>query len=378
MKKLVLLGPVYPYKGGISHYTGLLYRALAKTCDVTMVSYRMQYPKFLFKKEQKDYSNDRFQIPDTKYWLNTANPFNIAATAHKINRLHPDLVLIQWWHPYFAPCYYILTKLLRRTRIAFVCHNVFPHERFPMDRFLTRLVLKQGDHFIVHSVSDGKELTSIRPDADLRVAFHPTYNVFKISDLTKAEARKRLGLNEKTPVLLFFGFVRPYKGLRYLLDAMALVRREIADVTLLVVGEFGPDRAQYEEQIDSLKIRDCLRLYDGYIPDSEVENYFAACDLVVLPYVSATQSGIVQIAYGFEKPVAATAVGGLPDVVREGETGCLAAPKDAASLAGAICRFFENAGTVDYEKHIREQADRYSWDRMREVVESFLIRTDRR
>ena len=125
--------------------------------------------------------------------------------------------------------------------------------------------------------------------------------------------------------------------------------------------------------MDSLKIRDCLRLYDGYIPDGEVEKYFAACDLVVLPYISATQSGIVQIAYGFEKPVAATAVGGLPDVVMEGETGCLAAPGDAASLAGAICRFFANAGNVDYEKHIREQADRYSWDRMREVVESFLI-----
>lgn len=373
MKKLVLVGPVYPYKGGISHYTGLLYRVLAKTCDVTMVSYKMQYPKFLFKKEQRAYSNDRFQIPDTKYWLNTANPFNIAATARQINRLHPDMVLIQWWHPYFAPCYYILAKLLRHTKIVFVCHNVFPHERFPMDRFLTKLVLKQGDHFIVHSESDGKELASIRPDGDWKVALHPTYNVFKISDMTKTEARNRLGLKEKTPVLLFFGFVRPYKGLRYLLDAMVLVRREIADITLLVVGEFGSDRMQYEEQMDSLKIRDCLRLYDGYIPDGEVEKYFAACDLVVLPYISATQSGIVQIAYGFEKPVAATAVGGLPDVVMEGETGCLAAPGDAASLAGAICRFFANAGNVDYEKHIREQADRYSWDRMREVVESFLI-----
>lgn len=374
MKKLVLLGPVYPYKGGISHYTGLLYRTLAKTCDVTMVSYKMQYPKFLFKKEQRDYSNDRFRIPDTKYWVNTANPFNIAATAYKINRLHPDMVLIQWWHPYFAPCYYILTKLLRHTKIVFVCHNVFPHERFPMDRFLTRLVLEQGDHFIVHSKNDGNELVSIRPDADFKVAVHPTYNIFKISDLTKTEARKRLGLEENTSVLLFFGFIRPYKGLSYLLDAMSLVRKEIEDVTLLIVGEFGPDRMQYEEQMDSLKIRDCLRLYDGYIPDSEVEKFFAACDLVVLPYISATQSGIVQIAYGFEKPVVATAVGGLPDVVLDGETGHLAAPEDAASLAAAICRFFGNTGKTDYEKHIREQADRYSWDRMREVVESFLNR----
>ena len=131
-KKIVLVGPVYPYKGGISHYTGMLCRALSKKHDVTMISYKMQYPKFMFKKEQRDYSNDSFKVDDTKYWLHTANPFNIIATALKIRALKPDMVIIQWWHPYFAPCYMILTWLLKGIKIAYVCHNVFPHERFPM------------------------------------------------------------------------------------------------------------------------------------------------------------------------------------------------------------------------------------------------------
>ena len=140
-KKIILIGPIYPYKGGISHYTGLMYRELAKQHDVEMISYKMQYPKFLFHKEQRDYSNDSFKIEGAQYLLHTANPFNIVKTACYIRRRKPDLVVIQWWHPYFAPCYFLLTRFMGRQNIVFVCHNVFPHERFPLDKMLTRLAL---------------------------------------------------------------------------------------------------------------------------------------------------------------------------------------------------------------------------------------------
>ena len=152
MKKIVLIGPVYPYKGGIAHYTSLMYRALAKKFDVELISYKMQYPKFLFKKEQRDYRNDMFKVEGAQFLIHTANPLNIIGVARKIRQCRPDLVIMQWWHPYFAPCYWILeTALGKKIKKMFVCHNVFPHERFPMDKLLTKLVLKKADFFLVHA-----------------------------------------------------------------------------------------------------------------------------------------------------------------------------------------------------------------------------------
>lgn len=372
MKKIVLIGPVYPYKGGISHYTGLLYRTLSEIYETTMVSYKMQYPKFLFKKEQRDYSNDRFKIEDTKFWLHTANPFNIMATAGKINKLHPDLVIIQWWHPYFAPCYWILTKLLRNTKILFVCHNVFPHERFPMDHMLTKFVLKQGDFFISHSKSDKKDLLEIQPEAKCSVAVHPTYNAFKWSDMQKPEARKLLGISETKKVLLFFGFVRPYKGLKYLLEAMPEILQSVPDTELLVVGEFGKDREEYMQLIREKQVENAVTCYEGYIPDKEVEKFFVACDVVVLPYESATQSGIVQIAYGFEKPVIATRVGGLPEVVLDNKTGYVVGKENPIAIAAAVEKFFLDKKEDEFRENIKKEADKYSWSRMRETIERLV------
>lgn len=369
LKKIVLVGPVYPYKGGISHYTGLMYRALRSRYDVSMVSYKMQYPKFLFKKEQKDYSNDTFKIDGTNYWIHTANPLNLVGTAWKIRREKPDLVIFQWWHPYFAPCYWILCRLLGRCRILFVCHNVFPHERFPMDRFLTKLVLRQGDYFITQSKMDAEDLLSIEKDARYVQAVHPTYNAFKFEDMSREQARGLLGIGADERVVLFFGFVREYKGLRHLLRAMPLLRGFGMGVRLLVVGDFGDDRQEYMDLIDELGIGDMLEIHGGYIPDKEVEKYFAASDLVALPYESATQSGIVQIAYGFEKPVVVTDVGGLPDVVTDGETGYVVEPRNPDALAEAVRRYFEEGKEEEFRRNIEHEAYKYSWDRMTEHVE---------
>ena len=377
LKKIVLVGPVYPYKGGISHYTGLMYRALRSRYDVSMVSYKMQYPKFLFKKEQKDYSNDTFKIDGTNYWIHTANPLNLVGTAGKIRGEKPDLVIFQWWHPYFAPCYWILCRLLGRCRILFVCHNVFPHERFPMDRFLTKLVLRRGDYFITQSKMDAEDLLSIEKDARYVQAVHPTYNAFKFEDMSREQARGLLGIGADERVVLFFGFVREYKGLRHLLRAMPLLRGFGMDVRLLVVGDFGDDRQEYMDLIDELGIRNMLEIHGGYIPDKEVEKYFAACDLVALPYESATQSGIVQIAYGFEKPVVVTDVGGLPDVVTDGETGYVVEPRNPDALAEAVRRYFEEGKEEEFRRNIEHEAYKYSWDRMTEHVERLYGRNEK-
>ena len=377
LKKIVLVGPVYPYKGGISHYTGLMYRALRSRYDVSMVSYKMQYPKFLFKKEQKDYSNDTFKIDGTNYWIHTANPLNLVGTAGKIRREKPDLVIFQWWHPYFAPCYWILCRLLGRCRILFVCHNVFPHERFPMDRFLTKLVLRRGDYFITHSKTDAEDLLGIEKNAAYVQAVLPTYNAFKFEGMGKEKARGILNLDKDEYVLLFFGLVRKYKGLKHLLKAMPLLRDLKKQVKLLVVGDFGSDRQEYMDLIDVLGIQDMLEIHAGYIPDKEVEKYFAASDLVALPYESATQSGIVQIAYGFEKPVVVTDVGGLPDVVTDGETGYVVEPRNPDALAEAVRRYFEEGKEEEFRRNIEHEAYKYSWDRMTEHVERLYGRNEK-
>lgn len=367
--RIVLIGPVYPYKGGISHYTSLLCRALRQKHEVIMVSYKMQYPKFLFKKEQKDYSNKSFQVDDTKYWIHTANPINLFLAARRIRKLRPDAVILQWWHPYFAPCYRILATLLGEIPLLITCHNVFPHERFPLDRFLTRMVLKRADGYIVQSHLDEKDLLTVKPDANYVVTPHPTYNAFKMKNMSRAEARELLAVRHDSPMLLFFGFVREYKGLKYLLDALPEVKKRIPDISLWVVGDFGDDKDVYLEQIERNRIGDNIRLVEGYVPDQEVEKYFAAADLVVLPYVSATQSGIVQIAYGFDKPVVVTDVGGLPDVVRHKETGYVVPSGNAQEIAKAVISFYQEDRETDWESNIRKQAAEFSWETMVERME---------
>lgn len=371
-KKIIMIGPVYPYKGGISHYTGLMYRELAKRHDVEMISYKMQYPKFLFHKEQRDYSNDSFKIEGAKYLLHTANPFNIVRTARYIRRKKPDLVIIQWWHPYFAPCYFLLTRFMGRQNVVFVCHNVFPHERFPLDKLLTGLALNNGSHFIVHAAEEAKELSKMQTNPDYVVTPHPTYHAFRFEGMSRERARERLHIGGEERILLFFGYVREYKGLKYLLRAMPEISREDEKVKLWVVGEFGSDKEDYLKLIRELGIKDRVRVQDSYTPDREVEKYFAAADLVVLPYTSATQSGIVQIAYGFTKPVVVTDVGGLPDVVEDGETGYIVEPGKPEALTGAVVRFFRENQAQRMQENIEKEAYRFSWERMGEVLEGFM------
>ncbi|MBQ8956778.1 MAG: glycosyltransferase, partial [Lachnospiraceae bacterium] len=353
--KIVLIGPVYPFKGGISHYTGLLCRALRERYDVTMLSYSMQYPKLLFRKEQRDFSNDSFKVDETDFILNTASIKSIKSTARHINEIDPGLTVIQWWHPYFAPCYQMLAKRLK-SKVLFICHNVFPHERFPFDRYLTKKTLKRGDFFILHSTKEADELKTIVPDARYRVNMHPTYSEFK-----RVETDSGAVPVDQASVILFFGFVRPYKGLKLLIQAMSSIP-EI--VHLNIVGDFGGAKAEYEHMISELHLTDRISIKDGYIPDREVGEFFERCDAVVLPYLDATQSGIAQIAFGFEKPVIATTVGGLPEVVTDGETGVLCEPGDPEELSKAIQRFYELKKTVDFAEYIRQDAPRFSWEHM--------------
>ena len=371
--KIAMIGPVHPYKGGIAHYTDLLCRALREDGnEVQLYSFKFQYPKLLYKKPQKDMKSSGFGTNDADFCIHTLNPFNWIKVAGRIKKQKPELIILQWWHPYFAPCFWSICKLLRREKILFVCHNVFPHERFPLDRLLTKWTLGCGRYFITQSKMDARDLLSVKHDAVYRVTPHPTYGMFCRQGMSMQKAREQLQIDQGQRVLLFFGFVRKYKGLQYLLEAMKLLKERDFKVQLWVVGDFGEDKEEYVEQIRAFEIGDQVQMVEGYVPDDEVEKYFAASDLVVLPYLSATQSGIVQIAFGFEKPVLVTEVGGLPDVVTNGKTGYVVEPRSAETIAEAIMDYYINNRREAFVSQIEKEKDRFSWktfvDTMMEMV----------
>lgn len=372
--KICVLGPVYPYRGGIAQYTTLMSKALAKRHQVFNVSYSLQYPKILFRRgAQKDASNPAMEIAGTKFWLNTVNPVSWSRTAKRINQLQPDLLIIPWWHPYFAPPYWTICKMLDKgIRVLFLCHNVLPHEPFPLQRFITRAVLGRGDSFLVHSKQEERQIHELLPKKTCRIGrnLHPTYEFFKSKGMPQREARQKLGLPEEDFVLLFFGFVRDYKGLKVLLEAYPEIRARTG-CRLLIVGEFlESEKEDYMQRIDAAEDgTGGITVVDGYVPDPEVEQYFAACDLVVLPYLSATQSGVVTIAYGFEKPVIVTDVGGLPEAVSEGETGYVIPPNDCGALVEAVEKVAQAPDRARFARAILRESYRFSWEHLVDTIE---------
>nr|WP_297771108.1 glycosyltransferase family 4 protein [uncultured Butyrivibrio sp.] len=372
INKIVLVGPVYPYKTGLSYYVALLYKQLSKNHDTELISYSMLYPKILYGKDDKDYSDDVLKIDEAQFILNSANPFNCIKVANKIKKMTPDLVIFQWLHPYFAPSNYILLKVLgKKIKTLYICHNVFPHERFPMDKQLTKMALKPANFFITHSESDAEDLKSIIKNPKVKVGVHPTYDFFKQKNLTKGQARDILGIRQDEDVLLFFGLVREYKGLKHLINAMGLLKGR-DKLKLIIAGDFCGHRQEYNELITNAGIEDKLIIDDRHIPIEEVEKYFAASDIVVLPYESATQSGVIQVAYSFEKPVLATNVGGLPDVVRDMQTGYLIEPFNPGSIAEKIQDFFDNNRADIFRDGVIQEKYRFSWERMEENIKEVI------
>lgn len=365
--RVCLIGPAYPYRGGIAHYTTLLAREFSRNHDILVVNFTRLYPSFLFPgKTQFDESGAPIDVPSERI-VDSINPLTAVSAARRIARFSPDLVVFQWWHPFFAVAFAAIGFFLKRKwngPILYLCHNVLPHESSLADRVLSRIGFAGADGFLVQSREDADRLRSIlgpslggkRSD----VHPHPIYDVFRTGTLERDAARRTLGVSGR--VALFFGYIRPYKGVRVLLEAFAEAVKEI-EMTLLIVGEFYEERQPYDALIDELEIRDKLIIIDRYVPNEEVETYFEAADLVVLPYLSATQSGIVQVAYAFDTPVIVTAVGGLPDVVIDDKTGFVVPPGDPGALARAILAFFRQNRGTDMAAGVAEIKERFSWER---------------
>lgn len=307
--KLAVIGPVYPYRGGIAHHTTMVVRAMREAQhQVVTVSFRRQYPRWLYPgRTDRDPSRSPFQV-EAEYLLDPVLPWTWWRTARYIAGLQPHLVVIQWWTTFWGPAFAVLAYMLRRRRIptAFIIHNVFPHERRPWDSLLVPLALRRASFHIVQSEREKHRLSSVIPNASPVVSPHPKYDMFTHNRIGANEARKRLSLPEGDPVLLFFGIVRPYKGVRDLIRAVASLRHLGQRVFLLVAGELWEDRAEYERLIERLGLEEQVRLEDRYIPNEEVAAFFSAADLFVAPYTGGTQSGAMQIAVAFGMPIVAT------------------------------------------------------------------------
>lgn len=372
--RICVVGPTYPYRGGIAHYTTLLVQHLRQAGhQVPFYSFTRQYPSWLFPgKTDKDPSSAPLRA-ECEYILDPINPLTWLKLYRRIRADNPDLLLLQWWVPYWTPCLTTLAGLIKRNtriKIAFICHNVVPHDGGGfLDRRLTLTVLRRGDAMIVHSEQDRYRLLALMPGARVVKAAHPTYAPLADQAAQPRNLRRDLGMPEGKPVLLFFGFVRPYKGLEYLIQALPKIRAQL-DVHLLVAGEFWSSREFYERYAREFGVEQHITFVDRYIPNEELRPYFDVSDVVVLPYISATQSGVVQLAFGFHKPVITTRVGGLSEAVRDGVDGLIVPPQDGAALADAVLRFFQtDVGRTIGETMRAGRHASYSWGDMVQTIE---------
>lgn len=374
--RIAIVGPAYPLRGGNALFVAHLYDSLKLDHDAYVVSFKRLYPKLLFPgKTQVNLSRAPVKSTPSRQIIDSIDPLSWLRAVRWITqpRRRPDLVVFVWWNPFFGICYGSIARTLKRRfgiPVAFVCENVVSHENRWIDRFLTTFALSAADYFLVLSSVVARRIQSLFPKTPMRQAALPIYNCYRIGDTSRAESRRQLGLSR--PTALFFGYVRKYKGLSYLLRAMPRVLERV-DVDLLVVGEFYDDRESYDAIIEEHGLADHVTIVAEHVPDEDVGRYFSASDVAVLPYVSATQSGITQVAYAFGLPVISTNVGGLPEVVRDGETGYIVEPENEEALASAIVRFFESGERDGLRANVEAEAKRdRAGELLRKAVQDFV------
>ncbi len=371
--KVIILGPAWPYRGGIAAFSERLARQYqAEGHEVEVVTFTLQYPSFLFPGKTQYSEEPAPEGMKITRKLNAINPFSWWSTGRYIKKQHPDLLITPYWLPFMAPALGTAARRAKRKgmkRIA-ILHNLIPHEHRPGDKQFSRYFVKSNDGFITLSRSVLEDLNLFDPNKQKPRTYspHPLYDHYGAT-LGRKEALDLIGLRESQRYVLFFGFIREYKGLDLLFDAMADERMSQLGVKLIVAGEFYGDSKPYMEQIKRLDISDRVVMHTDFIPDHEVNRYFCAADLVAQPYKDATQSGVSQIAYHFEKPMLVTRVGGLPEIVPDGKAGFVVEP-NAQQIADAIVRYFAENWQERLTEGVREEKQKYGWDRMTEAIAS--------
>ncbi len=365
-RKIVIIGSAYPLRGGLAAYNERLAREFINAGDeVSIETFSLQYPSVLFpgKTQYADWAAPADLKINVS--INSINPFNWLKVGFRIRKQKPDIVIIKFWLPFMGPCFGTIARIIKgnnHSRIISILDNLIPHEHRPGDRILTRYFVKPIDAYVAMSDSVLKDANAFDPLKPRALCPHPLFDNFGAS-ISREDALSKLGLDKSFRYLLFFGFIRDYKGLDLLLDAFADKELEKLPLKLIVAGEFYSDSKPYTEQITRLGIEERLVLRTDFIADKDVAGYFCASDIVVQPYKSATQSGVTQIAYHFEKPMLVTNIGGLPEIVPHGKVGYVVEPR-SDEIAASLNDFFRRNRYEEFSANARKEKARYSWSKM--------------
>lgn len=371
-KDILLLGPAYPYRGGLAAFNERLAYALqAAGHRVSLVTFTLQYPDFLFPGKTQ-YAEDA--APEGLYIkrkINSVHPLNWWKVGRELRKRRPDIVIAAYWMPFMAPSLGTILRQLdpRFTKRIGLVHNIIPHERRPGDQVLSRYFTSACDGFMTLSASVKKELADFSK-APAKTSPHPVYDTYG-EQVDQVSARQHLGLDPNGSYLLFFGYIREYKGLELLLKAMAQPVIREKGVKLILAGEYYGNQEKYEGMMQALGITDLIVAHTSFIANDEVKYYFGAADLVVQPYKTATQSGISQLAYHFEKPMIVTRVGGLPEIVPHGEAGYVI-DQDAQALTEAVLDFYQNNKAVSLQAGVTRMKQQFSWAVFTQTLEELF------
>jgi glycosyltransferase involved in cell wall biosynthesis len=375
MEKVLIIGPAWPLRGGLASFNQRLaaeFNQNGKNCEI--VSFSLQYPSFLFPGTTQ-YSSDPAPAGLTIHTIiNSINPLNWISVGRKLRKMRPDIIVVRFWLPFMGPALGTILRQVKKnkhSRIICIADNVIPHEKRPGDRAFTRYFLGACDAFITMSDKVMQDLRSLESSKPAKQVLHPLYDNFG-EPLLKKAAREKLAIDPHAKTIVFFGFIRNYKGLDLLLSAMADPRIRQAGIQLLVAGEFYEEQKPYAEIIRANELERTVLLHTHFIPDEEVRYYICAGDCIVQPYRNATQSGVTPLAYHFEKPMIVTNVGGLPDLVPHKKAGLVCEP-DPTSIADAILEFYAT-GEDHFIPFIKEEKKKYSWAKLTASIEELASR----
>lgn len=368
MAKVVILGSAHPLRGGgLATFNERLARAFQEEGhEVIIYTFSLQYPGFLFPGKTQYSDEPAPERLDIRVKVNSINPLNWIKVGHELRKLKPELLVIRYWIPFMAPCLGTIASIVKRnkhTRVVAIADNIIPHEKRPGDRLLTRYFVKRIQGFVTLSESVREDLLQFGvPETRSTYCAHPLYDNFGES-LPMEQARKKLGIAHQGPIVLFFGFIRDYKGLDLLLKAFAKPEIKALPLKLLVAGEFYTDPEPYHELAEEFVMEEQILWHTHFIPNEKVREYFCAANLVAQPYKSATQSGVTQVAYHFEVPMLVTRVGGLPEMVPHGKVGYVVEP-EPKEISMAIAEFFKENREEAYRENIKEEKKRFTWQKL--------------
>lgn len=368
--KITITGPAWPYRGGIAEFNNrLAYQFTGEGHDTDIVTFKLQYPRFLFPGKTQYTASPAPAKLKIRRLINSVNPLNWFITGRKIKKEKPDILLLRFWLPFMGPSLGTIARIARsnrHTRVICIFDNVIPHEKRPGDELLTGYFTKSIDGSIVMAAAVGEDLKKFRNDIPVKINPHPLFDNYG-EKMLREEASETLGLPVGNKYILFFGFVRAYKGLDLLIEAFNDVRFRNKGLKLVIAGEFYDDPGLYISLIREYGLTKEIIIFNRFIKDDEVAAFFSIADLVVQPYKSATQSGVTQIAFHFETPMLVTDVGGLREIVRDGVCGYVVKP-DPGAIAGAVLDYFVNNRKELFTQGVREEKKKFSWDKMTSAI----------